>query len=173
MSRAPVTVCAVLVLALVALAREVTGQTPTTGAAWRPFEGEWSAGGTRQTLPTEGDRPAAIIQVSGTVALASGEGLSRGFRGEAIFFYDGASLGVGRCVWTDDRGDRIFSALRGEALETGRRITGTITGGTGRYAGVTGEFSFPWQYVVQAEDGAIQGRTVGLKGRIRTAEVPR
>ena len=173
MSRTHVIIRAFLVLALVALAAEVTAQTPTTGAGWRPFEGEWSAAGTRQTLPTEGDRPAAIVQVSGAVVLGSGEGLSRGFRGEAIFFYDGGSLGVGRWVWTDDRGDRIFSALKGEALETGRSITGTITGGTGRYAGVAGEFSFPWQYVVNAEDGVIQGRTVGLKGRVRLGAVPR
>ncbi len=173
MSAARVIVRAFAPLALLALARQVTAQTPPADAGWRPFEGEWSAAGTRQTLPTEGGRTAAIVQASGSVVLTSGDGLSRGFRGEAIFFWDGASLGVGRCVWTDDRGDRIFSALKGEAPETGRRITGTITGGTGRYAGITGEFSFPWQYVVQAEDGAIQGRTVSLKGRFRPGEARR
>ncbi len=173
MNVARVTVRAFVALAFLALARLATGQASSTDAAWRPFEGEWSAAGTRQTLPTEGAAPAAIVSVSGAVVIGSGEGLSRGFRGEAIFFWDGATLGVGRCVWTDDRGDRIFCALKGDALETGRRITGTLTGGTGRYAGISGEFSFPWQYVVQAEDGVISGRTASLKGRFRLAGGPR
>jgi hypothetical protein len=76
-------------------------------------------------------------------------------------------------VWTDNHGDRIFSTLKGEAVETGKRIRATITGGTGHYAGATGEYSFTWQYVVQAEDGAIEGRAVDVKGRIRRGEVPR
>jgi len=173
MSRAPAFACALVALVVLGAGRGAAGQAPTAPDEWRPFEGNWSAVGTRQTLPTEGDRPAAILQVSGAVALTSGEGLSRGFRGEAIFFYDGASLGVGRCVWTDNHGDRIFSTLKGEAVETGKRIRATITGGTGHYAGATGEYSFTWQYVVQAEDGAIEGRAVDVKGRIRRGEVPR
>ena len=53
-------------------------------------------------------------------------------------------------------------------MVTGRRLAGTITGGTGRYAGITGEYSLEWQYVVEGEQGAIQGRAVGLSGRFRT-----
>jgi hypothetical protein len=173
MSRVRVLACAIPLLALLALAPDVTGQTAATPGEWRTLEGSWSATGTRRTLPTEGGSLAAIVQVSGTVALSSGEGLSRGFRGEAIFFYDGVSLGVGRAVWTDNHGDRIFSSLKGEAVETGHRIVATVTGGTGRYAGVTGEYAFPWQVVVQAEDGVLQGRTVELKGRVRRGEGPR
>ena len=71
---------------------------------------------------------------------------------------------MGRAVWTDEHGDRIFSRLKGEPLATGRRIVGTITGGTGRYAGLEGEYSFTWQYVVAAEDGAIQGRGGAPRG---------
>ena len=77
-------------------------------------------------------------------------------------------MSVGRAVWTDERGDRIYSRLKGEPLATGRRIVGTITGGTGRYEGLEGEYSFTWQYVVvAAEDGQIQGRAVRLEGRVR------
>ena len=43
----------------------------------------------------------------------------------------------------------MFSELRGEPVATGRRVVGTITGGTGRYAGVTGDYSLTWQYVAQ------------------------
>jgi hypothetical protein len=96
--------------------------------------------------------------------------MSRGFRGEAIGFDDGRNVSAGRSVWTDERGDRIYSELKGERLQAGRRIVGTITGGTGRYAGATGQFEFTWQYVLQAENDAIQGWAVDLKGRVRLVE---
>jgi hypothetical protein len=73
----------------------------------------------------------------------------------------------GRCVWTDERGDMVYSELRGEAVGSGNRIVGTFVGGTGRYAGVTGDYRFQWQYVVDAEDGAVSGRVVDFKGRAR------
>jgi hypothetical protein len=57
--------------------------------------------------------------------------------------------------------------LKGETVATGRRVTGTVVGGTGRYAGLTGEFTFEWQYVVEGESGAISGRAIGLRGRVR------
>jgi hypothetical protein len=134
------------------------------------FEGTWTASGRRQVVPLEEGREAAIVEISGAIVLASGEGLSAGFRGEAIGFDDGEGMSVGRSVWTDENGDRLFSRLRGEPLETGRSIVGTITGGTGRYAGLSGEYSFTWRYVVPAEDGRIQGRVVDLSGRIRRRE---
>jgi len=76
-------------------------------------------------------------------------------------------------VWTDEHGDRLFSRLKGEPLQTGKGLVGTITGGTGRYAGLEGEYSLTWQYVVPAEDGLIQGRSVGLQGRVRRVGAPR
>jgi hypothetical protein len=159
------------VAACTAAAGAWQAQAPAPASdGWRTFEGSWSAAGRRETLPTEGDRPAAILRLAGSIVLTTGDGLGRGFRGEAIGFFDGRSLSVGRAVWTDDRGDRIFSELRGDAVQTGRRMLGTITGGTGRYAGLTGDYSFAWQYVVQAEEGDIQVRTVGLAGRVRPGE---
>ncbi len=137
---------------------------------WRPFDGSWSATGTRQTLPTDSGR-AAIVHVSGAIVLSAGSA-GIGFTAEAIGFDDGSGTAIGRAVWTDSRGDRIFSTLRGGPLETGRRITGTFTGGSGRWSGATGDYSMTWQYVV-AEGDVIQGRTVDLVGRIRPRETPR
>jgi hypothetical protein len=34
----------------------------------------------------------------------------------------------GRCVWTDERGDMVYSELRGEAVGSGNRIVGTFEG---------------------------------------------
>lgn len=134
---------------------------------WRTIEGSWNASGQRRTLPTDGGRTASTSQLSGAVVLTVGSGVSRGFRGEAIVFDDGAGLTVGRAAWTDERGDRIFSRLNADAMRQGRRVVATITGGTGRYAGIEGEYAFDWQYVVQAEDDTVQGRAVGLQGRVR------
>jgi hypothetical protein len=73
----------------------------------------------------------------------------------------------GRCVWTDEHGDKVYSELKGEFVATGNHIVGTFLGGTGRYAGVTGEYSFQWRFIVESEDGAVSGRAVDLKGRAR------
>jgi hypothetical protein len=155
-----------LALALVGQAPEAAGQG-AAAAEWRAFEGSWSVSGKRSTVPIEGGAAAAVVEVSGAVVLTSGEGLSRGFRGEVIGFDDGQGVSLGRTVWTDEHGDRLFSRLKGEPIETGRRIVGTITGGTGRYAGLEGDYSFTWKYVLSAEDGAIQGRAARLEGRVR------
>jgi hypothetical protein len=133
---------------------------------WRTFTGSWSARGQRQVIPTESGRSAAIVHLSGAVVLAKKD-LGGGMLGEAVAFDDGQNLSVGRAVWTDARGDRIFSELRGEPVASGRRVTGTITGGTGQYAGVVGDYSLTWQYVVADVDDVVQGRAVDMQGRLR------
>ena len=148
-----------------------TSRAQETPGDWRTFQGSWSAAGRRYTLATESSRPASIVQLSGSVVLTEQPGRSTAFQGEVIAFDDGSSVGAGRAVWTDSRGDRVFSALRGDAIQTGRRITATITGGTGRYAGATGEYALTWQYVVTAED-SVQGRTADLTGRLRVDRQP-
>jgi hypothetical protein len=90
-----------------------------------------------------------------------------GFRSEVIALVDSATGLLGRSVWTDERGDQVFSELKGEGTAARNHITGTILGGTGRYAGATGSYEFSWQWVMEAEDGSIQGRAVELKGRVR------
>ncbi len=150
---------------------ETMGETGPEGPG--AFEGTWSASGRRFTVPTEGGGLAGVVQVSGSIVLAGVEGLGWGFRGEAIGYDDGDRLSVGRAVWTDERGDRIFSRLEGERLEAGRRATGTFTGGTGRYAGLTGSYVFEWRYFVDAEDGEVHGLAVRLRGRARLAEPSR
>jgi hypothetical protein len=166
-------------LAAGSLALALVGTLPAAAregapsAAWQAFEGSWSVSGRRHTVPVEGGANAAVVAVSGAVVLTKAEDLSLGFRGEAVGFDDGQGVSLGRAVWTDERGDRLFSRLKGEPLETGRRIVGTITGGTGRYAGLEGEYSLTWQYVIAGDDGGIQGRATRLQGRVRRAEASR
>ena len=73
-------------------------------------------------------------------------------------------------MWTDERGDEVYSELKGEWVGSGNHITGYFVGGTGRYAGVTGDYTFQWQYVIDAEDGVVSGRVVDLKGQARFSQ---
>jgi hypothetical protein len=144
-----------------------TGEGPREAGGWREFQGSWNATGTRYTIPLGAERRASIARLSGTLLLAGPSIPGAGFRGEAITLNDSATGMIGRAVWIDERGDAVFSELRGQQTATGNRVTGTFVGGTGRYTGATGEYEFSWQYVVEADEGVVQGRTVGLKGRVR------
>jgi hypothetical protein len=156
---------AVTVIAVVAAPRAQDPQPDRLQA----FEGSWSASGQRQTIPTESGQLAAITRVSGAVVLSNGSG----FAAEAIAFDDGINASTGRAVWTDRAGDRLFSTLRGGPLQAKRSIAGTITGGTGRWTGASGEYELSWQYVVSADGGEIQGRSVDLRGRLRWPDARR
>jgi hypothetical protein len=75
-------------------------------------------------------------------------------------------------VWTDERGDRIFSVLQGDSLLGNQRaLRGIITGGTGRYAGFSGEYEFTWRHLIAVDGGQINGRTTNLRGHVRPGTV--
>ena len=158
-----------LVLLVLAACGRTDGSAPRALPAgeWREFEGSWTAAGTRETLQLGPDHQAGIYHLTGSLLLTGPQRPAVGFRAEAIGFSDTRAGMEGRCVWTDERGDKVFSELTGEFVGNGNRIVGTFVGGTGRYAGVTGEYTFRWQYVVDAGDGAVSGRVVGLTGRAR------
>jgi hypothetical protein len=141
-------------------------QTPPAGE-WLTFEGTWTAAGTRRTLRLGLDQRAAIFDLRGSVLLTGPQRPAVGFIAHAIGFSDSRTGMQGRCVWTDERGDMVYSELKGEAVGSGNHIVGKFIGGTGRYATVTGDYSFQWQYVIDTEDGAVSGRVVDLKGRAR------
>jgi hypothetical protein len=148
-------------------------RTPAAAPApgeWRTFEGTWSAVGERHALRLGPDRRAFVASLSGSMLLTGERGLGVGFQARAITFSDSLSGGLGRAVWTDDHGDEVYSELSGGPLATGNRIAGTIVGGTGRFAGVTGAYELEWQFVIETEEGVVQGRAVGLKGRARLGD---
>ena len=153
---------------LVLLAAAVPGhaEAPPAADGWTDFAANWTAAGREDTLAM-GARTASIIELAGPFVVTRGDGLSRGFFARAIAFVERGTLAIGRLVLTDEHGDQIFNDLKGQGIGTGRRIEGTITGGTGRYADVEGDFRFDWQYVIHTDDGTIQGRAVGLTGRYR------
>jgi len=137
------------------------------GGEWHDFKGTWTAAGSRNIMPFGGDRRAAMSILNGSLVLAGSSRPYVGFRAEAFVFNDTATGMVGRAVWTDEHGDQAFSELRGEGNADNNKITGTFVGGTGRYAGANGAYEFSWRFVLENEDGVVEGQSMGLKGRIR------
>jgi hypothetical protein len=160
---------------LFALALAATGCSPATespapraaSGKWLEFTGSWNAAGSRQTISLGADRRGSIVDLKGTMLLAGADRPGVGFHSEVIGLTDSATGFQGRGVWTDEHGDRVFSELQGEGTAEANHIQGTFMGGTGRFAGVTGTYEFSWEWVMEAEDGSIQGRAVDLKGRVR------
>jgi hypothetical protein len=171
-SRAGATVApvALIILAGALLAAAETRARPQATADRISFAGTWSAAGNREALAIAGGRIASSARVSGALVLTGGTALGRGFQAEAIGFDNGAGLTAGCAVWTDSRGDRIFSDFTGDLLHSGRRITGTITGGTGRFAGATGGYELTWRYALAGDDAGVHGRATDLRGWIRLGE---
>jgi hypothetical protein len=160
-----------LVLALAACepADEVPGPASASGE-FREFAGTWNAAGTRHSIPLGAERKGSIIDLRGTMLLAGKGRPGVGFLSDVIALVDSETGLVGRSVWTDEKGDQVFSELKGEGTRDRNHIEGTILGGTGRYAGETGSYDFSWEFVIESEDGSIEGRAVGLKGRVRTGQ---
>ena len=155
-----------LVLAACGPAPQTSDAIPA-GGEWREFQGTWTAAGSRRTMRLGSDRQASTADLNGSLMLSGPSRPAVGFRAEAIVLNDSATGMVGRAVWTDERGDQAYSELRGEGTATGNRIVGTFLGGTGRFDGVTGTYEFSWRFVLESEDGSVQGQSVGLKGRVR------
>ena len=165
-----------IALAAVALITACShAEAPAANAApgqWRTFAGNWIATGTRSTIPLGADRRAAIADLEGTMLLSGADRPARGFRGEALVFNDTGDTAEGRAVWTDSDGSQIFSEFHGTGVAGGKKIEGSFIGGTGRFAGASGSYTFTWQFVIDTEDGKIQGQTSDLSGRIRAGENP-
>jgi hypothetical protein len=156
-------------LVFVAACGPATQSTKPAAASgeWLEFEGSWNGAGQRHTISLGQDRVGSIVDLRGTMLLAGPNRPGVGFHSEVIGLVDSATGFQGRSVWTDEHGDQVFSELQGEGTADKNRITGTILSGSGRYAGATGTYEFSWQWVMETEDGAMQGRAVGLKGRVR------
>lgn len=160
------------ILLLTACGRTPKAVSAQTGNDWHEFEGTWTAAGNRYILRLGNDRQTSIANVQGTLLLAGPGRPGVGFRAEAIVLNDSVTGMVGRAVWTDEHGDQAWSELRGEGNKTSNKIVGTFLGGTGRYRGATGTYEFSWRFLLENEDGNVQGESAGLKGRVRVGAAP-
>ena len=144
--------------------------SPPSASDTIEFQGSWTAAGSRHTVQLGGDRRASVSNLDGTLWLSGPSRPGRAFRMQVLALNDSATGMVGRAVWTDDRGDQAYSELKGDGDATGNRIVGTLLGGTGRYAGATGGYTFSWRFVIEADEGQVQGQSQGFQGHVRLGE---
>jgi len=145
---------------------------PARAGEWREFSGRFTATGRKHVLGLGGERRASIVDYDGSMLLSGPLRPAVGFRVQAIAFNDSETGMVGRAAWTDERGNQVFSAMHGEGTRTGNKVVGTFLGGTGPYAGATGDYEFSWKFMLETDDGTVQGQALGLKGRVRIGEPP-
>jgi hypothetical protein len=139
---------------------------------WHEFSGTWTAAGSRQDIGLGGDRHASVGDYSGSLMLYGSSRPALGFRVEAVVFNDSATGLIGRAVWTDEADNHVYSELRGEVTPQGNRIIGTFVGGSGRYKGATGTYEFSWRFLLESEDGKVQGQSAGFSGKVRFLSTP-
>ena len=166
----PVTFCRLGILSVLLVTACGRSQVPTSsssGGDWHEIEGTWIAVGNRTVMRLGQDRQAAVSMFRGSLVLSGQSRPGIGFRSEAIVFNDTGTGLLGRAVWIDETGDEAYSELQGEGDAHNNKITGKFVGGTGRYAGVTGEYEFSWRFILENEDGTVQGQSMGLKGRVQ------
>jgi len=144
-----------------------TSESLSAGSEWHEFRGTWTAAGSRSSIPLGDGRRASIAKLEGSLMLLGPSRPAVGFRAEALVLNDSATGTIGRAVWTDDRGDQVFSELKGQGTSTGSHFVGTFIGGTGRYSGASGSYEFSWRFVLETEDGSLWGQSMDLNGKIR------
>ena len=132
---------AMVVVALAATACQPATESPkpvaTTGE-WREFQGSWNAAGSRRSISLGGDRRASIIDLRGTMLLAGPGRPGVGFGSEVIALVDSQTGLVGRSVWTDERGDKVYSELKGEGTRREKPHLGNDSGRHGPLCGSHG-----------------------------------
>jgi hypothetical protein len=156
----------VLLIAALLMGGARADSSPDEGG-WHAFNGTWTSVGSRQSISLGGDRRASIADYSGSLMLYGSSRPALGFRSTAVVLNDSATGLLGRAVWTDNKGDQIYSELRAAAGPTANQIVGTFIGGSGRYQGATGSYEFSWRFLLQAEDGTVQGQSMDLRGKIQ------
>jgi hypothetical protein len=143
----------VVALALPALAQDA-----------QPNEGEIDASFTWSsvdiaTIPTARDGTVSVSEVR-LVVTANRPGLIDRLAGTCLLkgtAHGEAWEATGDCAFADADGDRLFESL----TETGNKGRGLFTGGTGKFAGITGEHDYTTTWYSSLDPGENQG--VGVK----------
>ncbi len=168
--RLPTQTALAALLLLAACTPPSTNSTaPPVSTGWHEFRGTWTAAGTRQSLKLGSDE-ATIATLGGALVLTGPSSPGVGFLAKAVVLEDSVTGVIGRAVWTDSKGDQLFSNMQRAGGARGTTIFGTFRGGTGRYAGATGTYQFAWRFQILTEDGTVQGQSDGFMGRVRVGD---
>jgi hypothetical protein len=135
------------------------------------FKGTMIANGTRTNFSFGDGRQVFTFKLAGHVSLQTAIGKKKDYWSECIGLADSTSGVVGRCVWKDLDGPEIYLTIQSDRLQQGSQVTGTIVGGSGKLAGISGELSFNWSSVITQTDADgivnVTGQTRNLGGSYR------
>jgi hypothetical protein len=132
------------------------------------FTGTWIASGERQLQDFMAGRRVFTFRVNGHMNLKDPLGKVSDFWAECSGLWDAATGATARCVWRGERGQEIFVVLDGQPLETGVQVSGRIVGGTGRFEGIEGAFTFTWTSVfINKDTSTLTGHTENIAGTYR------
>ena len=108
-----------------------------------------------------GDRSFDNYENSGVMRNDAGKGMFHNFADHVVG--SGEVVGKDRIdrggdIWTDRDGDQIFGSWEGKSVEGGEAGTTKITGGTGKFVGITG--TVEWSvvdYFIDSDDKRARG----------------
>jgi hypothetical protein len=106
------------------------------------FSARWVVTGTWRGLGLASEREIIFADLGGRLDVTPNGGALVDLASRCFVFWDSATSGTARCRWRHPSGDEIFSEVEGGLLAQGAPVTGRFVGGTGRYAGLAGEFRF-------------------------------
>ena len=131
------------------------------------FQGRWEVVGKAMKIDLGTSRSVSVARFEGAVVLeGSAQGLARGFRANCVGLQDQSTGGLGRCVWKDRFDDEIWSEIESRSTGSSRSSQAKFVGGTGKFEGIEGEFSFEWIYMIPAsEEGPVRGYSTRVSGR--------
>jgi hypothetical protein len=135
------------------------------------FKGTMIANGTRTPFPFGDGRQVFTFRLGGHVSLQTPLGKKKDYWSECIGLADSITGVVGRCTWKDLDGPEIYLTIQSDKLQQGSQVTGTIVGGSGKFAGISGDLSFNWSSVITQTDADgsvnVTGQTRNLAGSYR------
>ncbi len=135
------------------------------------FKGTWIANGTRTPFPFANGRQVYTFKQAGHVNLKTTLNRKKDYWSECIGLADSTTGISARCVWKDLAGPEIYIQLQSDQFQQGSKITGTIVGGSGPLARISGELSFNWSSVIVQTDEngivSVTGETRNLGGSYR------
>jgi hypothetical protein len=134
-----------IVVSLLTLAA-MSGMGPPAHAQSLPREGafsaRWVVTGTWRGIGLDEKREVILADLGGRLDVTPDGGALVDLASRCLVFWDSATGGTARCRWRHPSGEEIFSEVEGGLLAQGAPVTGRFVGGTGRYAGLAGEFRF-------------------------------
>jgi hypothetical protein len=131
------------------------------------FTGSWIADGSKDSWPFGAGREVALFRLTGHVNLKNQIGKENDYWSECLGLVDTENKSDVRCIWKSLDGQKIFLVLQGEILEEGSSMTGTIVGGTGEVAGISGTVNIIWSSMSAHsvnDKTVISGYARGLSG---------